>query len=92
MDLVIKTSSAVQILDERRKKSTFFQFSLANQSLLYRYEMKEEIFFKNGSKTACLFPIWSRERKNLPKRSFYMPLLSLYGAKEEKSKKFFCFG
>ena len=37
--------------------------------------MKEEIFFKNGSKTACLFPIWSRERKNLPKRSFYMPLL-----------------
>jgi len=33
-----------------------------------------------------------RGKKKFSKRSLYIPLPSLYGAKEEKSKKFFYFG
>jgi hypothetical protein len=59
--------------------------------LLYRYETKEEIFLKNGSKTVYLFPIWSGERKNLPKEVILYAFSVLIWCERRKKKKIFLF-
>ncbi|MDL0339579.1 hypothetical protein QQO71_09615 [Clostridioides difficile] len=50
--------------------------------------MKEEIFLKIGSKTACLFPIWSEERKNFQK-GHYIYLFCPYMVRKKKKVKNF---
>ncbi len=46
---------------------------------------------KNGSKTACLFPIWSGERKNLPKEVIIYAFAVPIWCERRKKQKIFLF-